>query len=249
MSSPANPVFSSPEAKWAAAAFRPRSALEAVSWDIISPEWEGAARTAPWDGPVRVGHGFVPGGLARELPFWRDVLLTDHPERNTILTWVRDGVSVYEFLSPGARWVSVEQPFNAAAFPGEEMPNRVPEEFHEFVLGEVATLVSRGCLVPFEGVRTSEGPARPTTIMPLSVEPSKPRLIYDASRLNTTCRLVCFSLDSVGSVATLGWKGCYQGSLDDNSGFHHILLHPASWPLFGAVWEGITYVWTVLPFG
>ena len=129
------------------------------------------------------------------------------------------------------------------------MPNRVPEEFHEFVTREVATLVSRGCLVPFEEVRTSEGPTRPRVIMPLSVEPSKPRLIYDARRLNATCRHICFSLDSVGSVAALGWKGCYQGSLDDKSGFHHILLHPVSWPLFGAVWEGITYVWTVLPFG
>ena len=85
--------------------------------------------------------------------------------------------------------------------------------------------------------------------MPLSVEPSKPHLIYDARRLNATCRHVCFSLDSVGSVAALGWKGCYQGSFDDKSGFHHILLHPASWPLFGVVWEGITYVWTVLPSG
>ena len=249
LSFPANPVLPAPEAEWAAEAFRPRSALETVSWDSISPEWEGAAHTAPWNIPVRVGDDFVPGGLAREFPFWRDVLLANHPERNTILTWVRDGVSVYDFLLPDARGVSVEQPFNPAVFPGEEMPNRVPEEFHEFVTREVATLVSRGCLVPFEEVRTSEGPARPRVIMPLSVEPSKPRLIYDARRLNATCRHVSFSLDSVGSVAALGWKGCYQGSLDDKSGFHHILLHPASWPLFGVVWEGITYVWTVLPFG
>ena len=191
LSFPANPVLPSPEAEWAAAAFRPRSAFEVVSWDVISPEWEGAAH-APWNIPVRVGDDFVPGGLAREFPFWRDVLLTDHPERNTILTWVKDGVSDYELLLPDARGVSVEQPFNPAAFPGEEMPHRVPEEFHEFVTREVATLVSRGCLVPFEEVRTSEGLARPIIVMPLSVEPSKPRLIYDARRLNATYRHVCF---------------------------------------------------------
>ena len=143
LSFPANPVLPSPEAEWAAAAFRPRDALEAVSWDVISQEWEGAARTVPWDIPVRVGGDFVPGGLAREFPFWRDVLLTDHPECDTILTWVRDGVSVYEFLLPDTRGVSVEQPFNPAAFPGEEMLNRVPEEFHEFVTRKVAILVSR----------------------------------------------------------------------------------------------------------
>ena len=32
LSFPVNPVLPSPEAEWAAAAFRPRSALEAVSW-------------------------------------------------------------------------------------------------------------------------------------------------------------------------------------------------------------------------
>ena len=85
--------------------------------------------------------------------------------------------------------------------------------------------------------------------MPLSVEPSKPRLIYDKRRLNAACRYFCFSLDSVGSLAALGWEGCYQGSLDDKSGFHRVLLYPASWPLSGVVWEGITYVWMVLSFG
>ena len=73
---PVNPGLPSPEAEWAAAAFPPRFALEAVPFNVISPEWEGAACTAPWDVPVRMGENFVPGGLAREFPSWRDVLLT-----------------------------------------------------------------------------------------------------------------------------------------------------------------------------
>ena len=100
-----------PEAEWSTAAFRPWSALEAAPWDSISPEWEGPACTAPWDIPVRVGDDFVPAGLSREFPFWRDVLLIDHPHRTTILTWAKNGVSVYKFLLPDARGLSVEQPF------------------------------------------------------------------------------------------------------------------------------------------
>ena len=73
----------------------------------------------------------------------------------------------------------------------------------------------------------SDSPSRPRLIMPLRVEQSKPRLIYDARRLNAACRYVCFPLDSGGSLTTLGWEGCYKGSLDDKSGFHHVLLHPA----------------------
>lgn len=29
----------------------------------------------------------------------------------------------------------------------------------------------------------------------------------------------------------------------------YILLQPASWPLFGVHWDGVDYVWSVLPFG
>ena len=93
--------------------------------------------------------GFAPGGLPQEFPFSRDVLLVGHPDRTTILTWVRDGVSVYEFLLPVARGLSVQHPFKSVVFPGEKLPNRVSDAFHGFVAGEVATLVRRGCLVPF----------------------------------------------------------------------------------------------------
>ena len=127
----------------------------------------------------------------------------DHPDRTTILTWMRDGVSVYEFLLivPGARGLSVEHPFNPVVNPREKLP----DEFREFVAGEVVALVRRGCLVPFEEVRMSDGPSRLRLIMPLNVEQSKPRLIYDARRLNAAHRHVCSSLDSLGSIAALGW--------------------------------------------
>ena len=45
-------------------------------------------------------------------------------------------------------------------------------------------------------------------------------------------------MDTVARVAHVAVGGCYQGSLDDKTGFHHILIQPASWPLLG-----------VLPFG
>ena len=99
------------------------------------------------------------------------MLLVDHPDLATILPWVKNDVSAHEFLSPYAKGVSFEQPFNPAAFPEEEIPKRVLAEFHEFGAREVATLVCRGCLVPFEEVRTIDGPVWPRVIMPLGVEP------------------------------------------------------------------------------
>ena len=38
-------------------------------------------------------------------------------------------------------------------------------------------------------------------------------------------------------------------SLDDASAFHHILLRPSSWPLFGFSYGGTDCCWFVLPFG
>ena len=148
-----------------------------------------------------------------------------------------------------ARGTLVKKPFNPAAFPREKISNQMLPEFRDFLNGEFATLVRRGCLGPFEEVRIINDPVRPRSIMPLSVEPSKPRLIYDACLLNTRCWHVGFSLNSVGSAGVLGWEGSYQGQLDGTSGPHPDILHPGSWPLFEEVWSGVTTVWTVLPFG
>lgn len=71
----------------------------------------------------------------------------------------------------------------------------------------------------------------------LSVEPSNPRLIYDARPLNECCKLVRFSMDTASRVASVAAKGCFQSSLDDKSGFRHVLLQPHSWPLFGVRWD------------
>ena len=171
LSFPVNPVLPSPEAGWEATSFCSASAIEATSWGFLCSGLEGAACTAPWDVPFRVGDDFVPGGLSRAFLFWRNMLLVELPNRATILPWVRDCVSFYGFLLSCARGVSAEQPFNPAAFPGEEIPNRIPEEFHGFVAGKIATLVRRGCCVLFEEARMIDGPCQPRVAMPLNVEP------------------------------------------------------------------------------
>ena len=86
-------------------------------------------------------------------------------------------------------------------------------------------------------------------IQALPVEKTKPRLIYDARPFIKVCKRNPFSMDTVGRVAQVASEGCLQGSFDDSSGFQHVLLHPASWPLFGLRYQSVDYVWTVLPFG
>lgn len=56
-------------------------------------------------------------------------------------------------------------------------------------------------------------------------------------------------MDTVGTITQVGWQGCFQGSLDDRSGFHHVLLELHVWSSFGFNWRGVDYVCTTLPFG
>ena len=55
--------------------------------------------------------------------------------------------------------------FTPRRFCWEEIPNRVPVKFRPFAVGEVATFVRRGCLVPFEEVRAIDSSVRWSVIM------------------------------------------------------------------------------------
>eukprot|EP00752_Nemacystus_decipiens_P016879 g15111.t1 len=112
-----------------------------------------------------------------------------------------------------------------------------------------AAAASTQSFYSWDDVRGAAGPVRPRMVMPLSVEPSKPRLIYDARSLNQYVADFPFSMDTVGRVAQVAAEMCFMTSIDDASAFHHIGIYSASWPLLGFSYEGVDYVWRVLPFG
>ena len=241
------------EAEWAATGGVAASARLPTREDLFRPYTAGQPARLPWHAPVwdtgGDGSGFVPGLPRRHLEFWDTVILKDHPSRDVLLPYLRDGVSLHNLLLPSHRGPSAEHPFQVDRFPGLALPNRIPPEFDDFVRAEIGTLVGRGCVARWDDVRGATGPARPRLIMPLSVEPSKPRLIYDARSLNQHVADFPFSMDTVGRVAQIAAEMCFMTSIDDASAFHHIGIHAASWPLLGFSYDGVDYVWRVLPFG
>ena len=44
-------------------------------------------------------------------------------------------------------------------------------------------------------------------------------------------------------------KDCFINTFDLKSGYHHIDVHADSHTYLGFQWEGVYYVFTVLPFG
>lgn len=90
----------------------------------------------------------------------------------------------------------------------------------------------------------------PHLVLPLTVEPSKPRLCQDARFLNLWMVDSPFSLDHVTDVPRYVFQGSYQTTLDDKSGYDHLLLDDKSRTYFGFQWGGVwVFTYNTLPFG
>ena len=175
----------------------------------------------------RAGASSCPACCENTRAFWDEVVLLGHHLREALGSYVRDGVSVYEFLVKSHKGTSVDSLYNGDKFPGAVFANRIPPA-HAAFKAEMRALIARGCVVKRTDVRGPAGRERPRMIQALSVEETKPRLIYDAQPLNKDARGPLSPWTPVGRVAQVASEGCFQGSLDDSSGFHHVLLYPAS---------------------
>ena len=89
----------------------------------------------------------------------------------------------------------------------------------------------------------------PYLVLPLTVEPTKPRLCHDARFLNLWMVDMPFSLDSLTHLPRYVGRDTYQTVLDDKSGYDHFLLTEDSREFFGIQWGGWNFVYNTLPFG
>lgn len=78
----------------------------------------------------------------------------------------------------------------------------------------------------------------PHLVMPLTVEPVKPRLCNDNRFLNLLMVDQPFSLDHLCQLPLYVNKNSYQTVCDDKSGYDHVLLSDASRTYFGFEWGG-----------
>jgi ribonuclease HI len=148
-----------------------------------------------------------------------------------VLPWIRDGYAL-EFTPegpPAPRW-----------FPNHASARRDAP----FVTGAVAELLASGAVV----ATTSA----PRIVSPLGVATradGKRRLILDLRYVNAHLVDRPFAYETLGDLASLASEGDLLFSCDLKSGYHHVDMHPGSWPFLGFEWEGQTYVFRSLPFG
>ena len=85
--------------------------------------------------------------------------------------------------------------------------------------------------------------------MPLTVEPTKPRLCNDNRFFNLWIQDRPFSLDSVRQLSKYVLPNFFQTVCDDKSGYDHIQLSVDSRTFFGFEWGGWFFVSCCIPFG
>ena len=89
----------------------------------------------------------------------------------------------------------------------------------------------------------------PHLVLPLTVEPSKPRLCQDECFLNLWIRDLPFKLDHLPDLPRYVLPGHFQTTFDDKSGYQHLKIHPDSQEFFSFSWRIYYFSFCTLPFG
>ena len=131
------------------------------------------------------------------------------------------------------KWVQGKYP------PNHHQKNNVPKFFNKWVTEEIKKWEKSGVII-----KETEN-LRAKVELPLTIEPTKPRLIHDARYLNLFCRDKPFKMEGAGKIPQVGWMGpgMFMFSVDHKSGYHHVALHHSAWEYFGMEWEGVIYIY------
>ena len=168
------------------------------------------------------------------------------PKQEEILGWIRGKVSIAPYFR------HFKGDFKGSSYDLDQPPAKMFKNntsckfFTKFVQKTPISRVKCGAI----SIVGKVGVAYPQHIvLPLTVEPTKPRLFHDARYLNLWMCDMPFSLDSVSDIPQYVQRDTYQTVLDDKSGYDHILLTEESRTFFGIQSGGWYFTYNTLPFG
>ena len=186
---------------------------------------------------------FQPGGIHKCISEWEKICPL---EESYVLDWLREGVDVTKYFT------QFKGNFKGKAYNSETPPNAsfqnalICEKFQDFIVSTLETRVKNGSLRIWGQVGKC---VPPKLVMPLTVEPSKPRLCHDERFLNLWIKDLPFKLETLREIPRLVNKDSYMTKIDDKSGYDHVLLKESSQTYFGIQFGGWYFVYTTLPFG
>lgn len=185
---------------------------------------------------------FRAGTIHHSLPLWERLLADYSCSAVDLLVVVREGVQVEHFFHP--IW---GQFYNAQTPPVVWLKHAaICTEFSNSISDTIVQWVASGVLAIW-GEVGSVSP--PHLTLPITVEPSKPRLCHDKRFLNLWICDLPFKLDYLSDLPRYVLPGHFQTTLDDESGYQHVRLHLSSEKYFGLEWGDFFFVFRTLPFG
>ena len=189
---------------------------------------------------------FRAGEIHNHLPVWERLLSGHSSSQANFIDIVREGVKVDCFFKP-FKGNFKGRSYDAPRSPSIRLGNsKVCEGFRDFISETLLDWVATGVLDVWGRVG---GVTPPHLVLPLTVEPSKPRLCHDERYLNLWIRDLPFRLDHLPDLPRYVLPGHFQTSFDDKSGYQHVLLHSSSRTYFGLEWNDVYFVFRTLPFG
>ena len=118
--------------------------------------------------------------------------------------------------------------------------------FCDFIDSTALDWISQG-VIKVHGVVGDCSPSH--LVLPLTVEPTKPRLCHDERFPNLWTRDLPFKLDHLPDLPRYVLPGHFQTTLDDKNGYQHFKIHPDSQEFFSFSWRGYNFAFCTLPFG
>ena len=190
---------------------------------------------------------FCPGKLHRNVEYWEATIQEQSSTiQSDVLRWIRDKVSVFEFAQ------HYKGSYQGQSYDSDLSPQRCfrnNQSCKPFVKFVRETLLDR-LQIGAVSLLGKVGEVKPLHIVhPLTVEPRKPRLRYDARYLNLWMTDKPFSLNKLGDLPRYVSKASYQTVLDDKSGYEHLFLTDDSTFFFGIQRGGWFFTYNTLPFG
>ena len=241
-----------------AAIFNPHASLAALEQLVdlarekgVSEDWcDWEGKPASWAGPLPSVHMVSSGSVyaSPSMLRFRDPKKFSAGNLSNCLpcSFLSEGVNLKQFFVPfhgtfqGCHFCSSEP--TSMAFPNSPSYER----FKDFISRTILERVSNGSLLVWGEVGKVHPPH---LVIPITVEPSKPRMCHDERFLNFWIKDCPFTLDYITDLPRYVLPGHFQTSFDDKSGYDHVRLHPSSSTFFGLQWKGWYFVFTTIPFG
>ena len=187
------------------------------------------------------------GSLHDHVDFWEDLISsTGYTCAQVDLLWIiREGVRVNDFFRhfkgnfKGKHYDSAVP--SVSSFPNSPCCH----QFTDFIDTTVLAWVSQGVVKVYGKVGIC---SPPHLVLPLMVEPSKPRLCHDERFLTLWIRDLLFKLDHLPDLPRYVLPGHFQTTFDDKSGYQHLKIHPDSQEYFSFFLERLLFFFLHLTF-